>query len=229
MAFERKSGVVPPQLFTADGDQWGLVTVADTAGFRVKQSAYIITNNLPALPVQVKVVLSPTQLVVGHIDNQIANWSKINLLPYLVSNAAAIGAQEQDKNKITNEDIQKAAYEADPVVALRTVDVDQYGNFYTLNNPLPVEIEGSITLGEVEIKGSPSGNLLDINSDGSIKTIGLFTLPYDTIQAAYPATTQEVYTSYLGGAGGTLQQIVTVNYTDITKNYITSVLRTPVG
>lgn len=209
MAFERKWAVVPPQAFTANGGQWGLVTVADTAGFRVKQSAYILSNNLPPLPVQVKVVLSPTQLVVGYIDNQIANWPKINLLPYLVANAAAIGAQEQDKNKIGVDDITKAVYEADPVVAIRTTGVDQYGDFYTSENPLPVEFEGAISIGAVEVKGT-NGNFLEPNADGSINVVVESTSSINVVVNTYNqvvavpsgATTQLVsYTVPIGKTG----------------------------
>lgn len=170
MAFERKWPVVPPQAFTADGGEWGLVTVANTAGFRVKQSAYLLAVGLEALPVQVKVVLSPTQLVVGKIDNQIANWPRLDIRAFTVLNNASIGAQEQDKNKITNEDIQKAVYEADPVVALRTIGVDQYGNFYTPENPLPVDFEGSISIDTVKVIGT-NGNIVEPNEDGSLNTV----------------------------------------------------------
>ena len=170
MAFERKWDVVPPVLFTANGGQFGLVTVADTAGFRVKQSAYILANGLPALPCQVKVVLSPTALVVGYVDDQIANWKKLNISAYTVAADAAIGAQEQNKNNITIQDIEKATYEADPVVAIRTINVDQYGDFYTDANPLPVSFEGSVSIGAVEVKGT-NGNFIEPNSDGSINVI----------------------------------------------------------
>lgn len=170
MAFERKTVSVPPIAFTANGGQFGEVTVADTAGFRVKASAYLTATGLPSLPVQIKIVLSPTTLIVGYIDNQIANWKKLNISAYTVANGAKIGQEWQDKNKITNEDIQKTVYEADPVVALRTIGVDQYGNFYTPNNPLPVAIEGTISIGTVEVKGT-NGNFIEPNPDGSLNVV----------------------------------------------------------
>lgn len=145
MAFERKWPGVAPVSFTADGGQWGMITLSDTAGFRVKQVCAITSDSLPPLPVQVKIVLSPTTLMVGNIDNQIANWKPIDLRAYTVAQNSKLSAETQDKNKITNEDIQKAVYEADPVVALRTAGVDEYGNFYTPNNPVPVSpVGGSV-------------------------------------------------------------------------------------
>jgi hypothetical protein len=228
MAFERKWGTVPPQALTANGGQFGLVTVADTAGFRVKQVAALKGTALPNLPVQIKIVLSDQDMIVGHVDNQIANWKPLNISAYTVAASSNISAEWQDKNKITNEDIQKAVYEADPVVALRTLGIDQYGDPYTEANPLPVSIDSTISIGEVEIIG-PSGNLLDPNSDGSIKSVGLFNLPYDSIAASYPSSVQENYQSYIGGLGGTPVQLVVVIYTDLTKNVIQNVVRTPPG
>lgn len=69
--------------------------------------------------------------------------------------------------------------------------------------------------------GSKHG--LDVNIVNSVQ---LFTLPFDTITATYPLATQEVYKSRVGGTGGTVQQTVTVDYTDATKAFIVSVVRT---
>ncbi len=74
---------------------------------------------------------------------------------------------------------------------------------------------------------------MTVNPDGSInvneKSVGLFTLPYDSIQTTYPSATVEHYQSYLGGLSGTAVQLVVVTYSDSTKNNITSVVRTPTG
>ncbi len=53
----------------------------------------------------------------------------------------------------------------------------------------------------------------------------LVNVTFDYISAAYPTTTQEVYTYKTGGSGGTTVATITVNYTDTTKNYITNVTR----
>lgn len=75
--------------------------------------------------------------------------------------------------------------------------------------------------------GDPaSDNILAINTDGSLKTVQLFTLPFDAITATYPSTTQEVYKSRVGGIGGTVQQTLTINYTDATKVLLLNVART---
>jgi hypothetical protein len=75
--------------------------------------------------------------------------------------------------------------------------------------------------------GDPnSNNILAINNDGSVKTVQLFTLPFDAITATYPSDTQEVYKSRIGGITGTVQQTLTVNYTDSTKLVFLNVART---
>ena len=63
---------------------------------------------------------------------------------------------------------------------------------------------------------------LDVNVVNSVQ---LFTVPYDAITTQYPSATQEVYQSRVGGVGGSIQQTVTVNYTDATKTLLLSVVR----
>jgi len=170
MALEKKWNVVPPRLFVADGNAFGLITLVDTAGFKGKQEAYLLDNLGNSLAVQVKRVISPTQLVVGLIDNKMASWKPLNLSNWTVANGASIGAQEQDKNRIPPDDHQAAIYEADPTVADRVVFVDQYGNFYDEDNPLPINFSGSITIGAVEVKGT-NGNTIEPNPDGSLNVV----------------------------------------------------------
>lgn len=93
--------------------------------------------------------------------------------------------------------------------------------------PPPGGIEVSINDVDDSIRiGDGAGHYLAINTDGSIKSVQLFTLPFDAITATYPLTTQEIYQSRVGGTGGTVQQTVTVNYTDSSKALILNVART---
>ena len=169
MAYERNWAAVPPQPFTANGGQFGLVQVADTAGFRVKQAAYLKNNSGQTVPVQIKIVLSSTHLIVGYCDNKIANWPQINISSWTVSAGTVIGAEWQSKNAISSEDITRTVYEADPVVAIRTFGVDQYGNPWSLANPMPVAFDGTISIGDVSIV--QGGNTMKVNADGSINVI----------------------------------------------------------
>ena len=63
---------------------------------------------------------------------------------------------------------------------------------------------------------------LDVSA-GSSSLPGFNVPPFDRIDATYPSTTQEVYVySLLGSTVATM----TVDYTDITKRYISTVVRT---
>jgi len=200
MALEKAWGLVPPQLFTSDGTQFGEITVANTAGFKVKQTAYLKATGLPDLPVQIKRVLSSTLLVVGTVNNaQIAQWPPLNVTAYTVARNAAIGAQIQPKSNPTVDDIMKAVYETDPTVALRVIFTDQYGNLYSDENPLPATFEGTISIGSVEVKGT-NGNFLEPNADGSINVV---------IEST-PSTNQVVNTyAQTAVASGATVQLVT--------------------
>lgn len=206
MAFERKWAAVPPQAFTADGNTFGFVTVADTAGFKVKQSAYLVDSSNNKLVVQIKKVLSSTKLVVGLVDQKLSSWKPLNISTWTVVSGAAIGAEEQDKNNIPGDDHYKAIYEADPTVADRVVLVDQYGDIYSDTNPLPATFSGSISIGSVSIIDS-GGDELNINPDGSINVVvesaaaaGVVVSKFNEVVAiASGATTQLV--SYTVPAG----------------------------
>lgn len=167
MAFERKMATVPPQLFVANGGAFGLVTLADVAGFKVKQSAYLKNTAGTLLAVQIKRVISPTQLIVGLIDNKLSNWKPLDITSWTVASGAALGAEEQDKNNIPEMDHYRSIYEADPTVADRVIQVDQYGNFYDDDNPFPIAFDGTISVGNVTIQDD-GGDELAVNPDGSI-------------------------------------------------------------
>lgn len=139
MALERKWDGVPARSFTADGSAFGHVTVEDTIGFYVKQSVALKSNTLPnPIAMQVKRVISPTQLIVGMIDNNIPSWRPVDISAYTLASGASISAEEQKKNEIPDKDHYAAIYEADPIVADRVIEVDPYGRKYTHDNPYPV-------------------------------------------------------------------------------------------
>jgi hypothetical protein len=262
MAFEKAWDTVFPTLLTANGGAFGLVQVADTIGFYVKGLAQLTNNVGLTMVVQVNQVISSTEMIVGKPGSSpsataggLANGSVVDVSAFTTATASTIGFAMQPKNKIKPDDIEQATYASDPQCAVRVIPVDPYGDLIGKDNPLPVSFDGTISIGEVEIKG-PNGDILVVNPDGSINTdteikgstgnilepnvdgsinveiarsIGLFNLEYDSIQATYPNSTTENYQSYLGGLSGTPVQLVVVIYTDATKNFITSVVRTPTG
>ena len=228
---EKRWPVVAPQAFTADGTDNGLVTIADTTMFKVKQKIYIAATSLPSLHLEVKDVLDLHHLIVGPQHGSILLSTDISA--YTVALGGNIYCPiEQKRPPINSDEYMRAVYDEEPTVALRSVLVDELGDRISSVNPLPVAIDGTISIGDVSIV--EGGNTMAVNPDGSInvdisKSIGLFDLPYDSIAAAYPSATVENYQSYLGGLSGTPVQLVVVTYTDATKNFITSVVRTPTG
>jgi len=174
MAFEQKLAAVSPQTFIADGTSLGVVTIADTTGFYIKQTVNLQSNTLPQAKFQVKNILSNTQLIVGPTNNSL-NASPKNisdLTAYTVASSATISAPEQNNFPIPGDDHYNTVYMPAPVMADRVIPVDGYGNIYTDSNPIPVAIAGSIAISDVHIIGpSPSNNELVVNPDGSINVI----------------------------------------------------------
>ena len=190
MAYERKWKAITPQPLTADANAFGLITLADTCGFYVKQTVYLINTAGATLAVQVKKVISPTQLFVGAIDQKISSWTPLNISTWTVASGAKLGAEEQNKNNIPADDHYTAVYEADPVVADRVILVDCHGDKIGDQNPLPVAIDGgdiTVNFGNVRISACDNdpqpGDLhssvrisdcahdLKINPDGSINVV----------------------------------------------------------
>lgn len=146
MAIEQKWEAVPPILFTANGTQYGVVQIADTKGFKVKQLVVLASSTQSEISLQVKRVISSTLLIVGPINpgqgkQSLASNSDIS--NYLVADNAYIYAAEQSKARLKLDDIEAAVYEQEPTVAKRNILVDPYGNLYDGNNPLPTQNVGS--------------------------------------------------------------------------------------
>ena len=176
MAFENKLAAVSPQAFTANGTSLGVVTIASTAGFYIKQVVDLQSNSLQQTRLQIKNILSSTQLIVGPNNNSLAAGPKnvTDISGFTVSDAASISAPEQNNFPIPRDDHYNAVYLPAPVSADRVMPVDPYGELYGPNNPLPVSFEGGVSIANVGIIGpAPDKNQLDVNVDGSINTINL--------------------------------------------------------
>ena len=141
MAIEKRWAEVPQQLFAADGTEGGVITVADTAGYYVKRRLAVNAVGEPELRVEVKRVLSPTQIVVGPVGKNLQ--TNIDLSNYTTAKIAAVHATEDKRPEIPQVDYVRAVYDEEPVVAWRTVGVDKYGRDWDYTNPLPVSVEES--------------------------------------------------------------------------------------
>ena len=143
---EKRFAAVPPQAFTADGTDRGIVTIADTSLFKVKQQVILMSPNVA---LEVKKVISPTQMMVGPISPDINTYQDISA--YTVAGSAFIFANEQKRPSIPFEESTRAVYEEEPTVAVRTVLVDKYGNKISEGNPLPVQVDTTLNIGDVRI------------------------------------------------------------------------------
>jgi hypothetical protein len=134
---EKRYPVVPPQNFIADGTANGVVTVNDTTLFKVKQDVTLTANTLPIKVLEVKQVLSATQMVVGPDPGAIDLTTDVSM--YTVALAATIGCPSSQKRPPINfDEYDRATYEEEPVVARRSVLVDDLGNKFSISNPFPV-------------------------------------------------------------------------------------------
>jgi hypothetical protein len=151
MAQERKWTHVAQSL-TANGNQRGIITVADVAGFYVKQAVVLSSATMSPTSFEIKRIDGTTDIHVGpkgSID------ARADVSGFLVIDGAVITAFEQAKVSIKKEDQDAATYETSPILARRVIPVDQYGKFYSNSNPLPTTGGG----------GSSSGGLAPANFD----------------------------------------------------------------
>jgi hypothetical protein len=185
MASERRWPAVSPVAFTVAGTSRGKITVSSTRGFKVKQTVVIQHPTLPQLLLEVKKV-TKTSLIVG-LPGKIDNVQ--DLIGY--DTLSFVYADEQIKKIPTDKELANAVYEQEPTVANRVIQVDEQGDFYTDQNPLPVKLSGtSITIENadlnVQLDHTDNGsrphdsvrigdgtNELKINPDGSLNVAGL--------------------------------------------------------
>lgn len=131
MAIEQKWPAVPPQLFMVDGGQFGVIKVANAAGFRVKQSVVIAGLALPELQLQVKRVIGPDTIIVGPLfvkQGQDSLSARENVSAYTVALSSYIYAAEQDKSKLKPDDIWQAIWRQEPGTTIGVEIDDRFGN-----------------------------------------------------------------------------------------------------
>lgn len=145
---EKILSAVAPQALTADGTSLGLVTLASTAGFVVKQTVTLQGSALADLAgLEVKRVISSTQLVVGPVNQPLNLTTDISL--YTVSATSTITAAEQARPRIPLTDAARYVFAEEPVVANRSILVDQFGNMISNSNPLAVN--ATVSVGDIDV------------------------------------------------------------------------------
>lgn len=159
MSSERKWPAYGTASLTVDADNNGRMSVANTFGLYVKMLVSLKSNTAPQIDLEVKEILSQTEIRLGPVGTSINDFSKLSA--YLVSDSASISGAAQPMRQIDPKDIENATYAREPIVAKRSIAVDKYGNFYDTNNPLPITITSGV---ELEFKND-SGNPLPVSVD----------------------------------------------------------------
>lgn len=133
--FEKRWKAVPPQSFISDGTVDGKITVSNSKLFKVKQHVIVKANTLDNLELEVKRVVDVNTIYVGPRTGNIDTRSDLSAYTTLLS--ASIFANEQQRSKVPEQEIERHTYEEEPVVARRVIAVDELGNPYNASNPLP--------------------------------------------------------------------------------------------
>lgn len=153
MITERMWLAIAARLFTANGTSDGVITVASTIGFHVKQKVIIKANALPGLQLEVKKVTGPNTLEVG-LPGDIKQ--RTDLTAYTTALSASIAAQDQARSAIPDKEYERAVYAEEPIIAKRAILVDELGRYYSPSNPLPISVD-EINVGEVLVQLTHTG------------------------------------------------------------------------
>jgi hypothetical protein len=189
-AIEKSWPAVAPQAFTADGTTLGVVTIANSAGFKVKQQVVISASGLPDLTVKIMRFISPTQFYVGPTSPGAGQGltQRTDVSAYTVLLGAFIYAQEQPKVTIKPDDIWQAVYRQEPGTTLGVEIDDQWGNPINLGNPLPVVVTsgsggGTIptTWSDIKLGYDSNNNLVQVQFYSAPSVVErTLTLSYDS-------------------------------------------------
>jgi hypothetical protein len=123
---EKRFKAVSPQSLTLDGNIYGLISVVNTRLFKVKQVVHIQNPGQPIVKAEVKRIESKTKMFVGPVTGSIDN--RIDTSSFTVALGAFIYAEEQQRPKIAEQEVERNTYEEEPVVARRVILVDTYGD-----------------------------------------------------------------------------------------------------
>lgn len=142
---EKRFYAVPPQLLTSNGQINGRVEVVDTRLFKVKQLVTIMAPSLQPLELEVKRIDTLNIMFLGPRGGSID--LRVDLSSYSTLLGSFIFADEQQRPKVPEQEIERHTYEEEPVVARRVIQVDPMGVPYSDTNPMPVEGTLSVVIG----------------------------------------------------------------------------------
>jgi hypothetical protein len=166
---------IEPLALIQDGTNLGVVAVNGACLFKVGQKITLESSTQGKKRFKVNRVTSSTTLEVGPIDGEIRERSDISA--FTVADSANIHMHEQPRPVIELNRIRRIIYEEEPVMAHRNILVDKCGQFYTTQNPMPVQLsDGSIDIGtvnaELEVQLSHIDNYPDVGDVADSVQVG---------------------------------------------------------
>jgi hypothetical protein len=99
-----------------------IITVDSTIGLHTKQKVALHKAGEVSTELEIKRVLSDTQIHVGRFDRSINEYE--NPVEF---DGGSLEMQEQNRNRFDGYIVLRAVYQEEPAVALRTMAVDQHG------------------------------------------------------------------------------------------------------
>lgn len=170
MSIEKRWGAIPAVSFLLDGTIDGLVTLDTPVDLHTKQIIFLTSNTQPTKQLQVKRVLSKTQILVGLLTTKINVYE--NVSAYTILDSAALFALEQPRPDIPAIEHERAVYEEEPVVAKRMILVDDTGEKFNSTNRFPVEAVITVPPVQVDIEAfSPTpDSILAVGTEDGTKT-----------------------------------------------------------
>jgi hypothetical protein len=151
---ERRWAKIPETPITADGTEDGIITIEDTAYYKVKMFVVIKSDAYQPVRLQIQRVISSTELVLGLSTEQYKEERKknpktsriVDVSRFTVADNTTVLVPEQERPNIPPADYERAVYEEEPIMAKRTIPVDRFGNTYGKSHEGQQQIvEGSIT------------------------------------------------------------------------------------
>lgn len=126
---------------TQNGTADGVVKVQSVKGFKVKARVLLSSNAQPLLEAEVKAIPDRVTIVVGPIGQDMEQRTDVSA--YLITHLAKIDQARQKRAPISPADVDRATYDEEPIVARRTILVNEFGEHISEETPLPVSIESA--------------------------------------------------------------------------------------
>lgn len=197
---EKRWYAVSPQLISADGSALGFILISDACGLlKVKQLVNMTDTLGNFRTFEVKRVDDPDKVYLGPVGKPLTCYDDLSI--YTVANGAFLFADEQQRSKVPEQEIERATYEEEPVVARRSVLVDECGVKISKLNPLPVDAVLNIGAINVDLDAKTGDNVAI-----SAHPAPIFTEAADTLDA--PGYKQIF--SYTSSNSGTRVSLVVV-------------------